>query len=89
MSHRLGTPFLSIYATALGDAFEKCRRVHRDVTPGNIILFRHEGSEFDAARTGYLIDWDLSRAAIEGQTDFREVIEVSAGVNITYHTVMY
>nr|VWO95586.1 Uncharacterized protein [Ganoderma boninense] len=64
-----------LYATydafgALKAAFEQRRRLHRDVTPGNIILYkdseRGSGSTSAATRpsmyrTGYVIDWELSR----------------------------
>ena len=36
-------------------------RLHRDITPANIILVREDGASFDAPRKGYLCDWDLAR----------------------------
>ena len=58
------------------DAFEKAGRLHRDVTPGNIILFDGSAANGMRERTGYLVDWDLSRATSLAQP-FREMYEVS------------
>lgn len=43
--------------TALESALKRTGRFHRDVSPTNIILYRHPGS---AVRVGYLVDWDIS-----------------------------
>ena len=70
-------------STALRDASEKCRRVHRDVTPGNIILFQHRidrsnpNRKHQLSRTGYMVDWDLSRAAEAGSTAPRDEFDYS------------
>ncbi|OSD02404.1 hypothetical protein PYCCODRAFT_1435404 [Trametes coccinea BRFM310] len=56
-----------LYATydvfrALSTAYREARRLHRDVHPGNIILFRVEAADTTRSppRTGYLIDWESS-----------------------------
>ncbi|KAI0359797.1 hypothetical protein OH77DRAFT_1517405 [Trametes cingulata] len=42
---------------AMLDASQKCSRIHRDISVGNIILVRErEGT----ARRGYLVDWECS-----------------------------
>ncbi|KAI0350363.1 hypothetical protein OH77DRAFT_1489248 [Trametes cingulata] len=48
-------------------AFEALRRayvdhklLHRDITPGNIILYRNESLAATAPRRGYLVDWELA-----------------------------
>ncbi|KAI0324547.1 hypothetical protein GY45DRAFT_1340712 [Cubamyces sp. BRFM 1775] len=57
---------------ALRGAFERAGQLHRDVHPGNIILYRNGSSSTSDVRTGYLIDWDCSReVGIEG-TGFDE-----------------
>ncbi|RPD54655.1 hypothetical protein L227DRAFT_595897, partial [Lentinus tigrinus ALCF2SS1-6] len=43
---------------AMRDALEKDSRVHRDISPGNIILVRDR--EDQTIRKGYLIDWESS-----------------------------
>ena len=71
-------PIYFIYSgilTALQDAVKICKRVHRDVTPGNIILFQSPGRRpepFTMARTGFMVDWDLSMASVEGRTALRD-----------------
>lgn len=63
-------------------------RVHRDVSPSNIILCTDRKSGTSNPRRGYLCDWDLSRAGAksegsspqdesEGQSTLREDYEVS------------
>ncbi|KAI0330527.1 hypothetical protein GY45DRAFT_750263 [Cubamyces sp. BRFM 1775] len=42
---------------AMRDALEKDARIHRDISPNNIILVREEEG---AARKGYLVDWESS-----------------------------
>ncbi|KAJ8468976.1 hypothetical protein ONZ51_g9289 [Trametes cubensis] len=50
---------------AMQDAFTKDKRLHRDLSVGNIILVREPDR---AIRRGYLIDWDASiRVDKEGQ----------------------
>ncbi|KAL1950098.1 hypothetical protein VTO73DRAFT_5220 [Trametes versicolor] len=45
---------------ALHDAYGITRRLHCDITPGNIILY-HDGSPpTEEPRKGYLVDWELS-----------------------------
>ena len=39
------------------DAFAKDRRLHRDLSVGNVILVKENGSNI---RRGYLIDWESS-----------------------------
>ncbi len=59
----------SYFTPALKAAFEKTKRLHRDVTPGNIILYNDPERGLDLTtiagqsnpRKGYLIDWELSR----------------------------
>ncbi|KAI0655472.1 hypothetical protein C8Q70DRAFT_432869 [Cubamyces menziesii] len=48
---------------ALRDAYERARYIHRDVYPGNIILYRQRedgATGAHPARRGYLIDWDYA-----------------------------
>ncbi|KAI0326084.1 hypothetical protein GY45DRAFT_158681 [Cubamyces sp. BRFM 1775] len=66
-----GFPLLSLYGThellhstydafrALVAAYDVAKRVHRDVHPGNIILYNNADNPSNP-RTGYLVDWDLS-----------------------------
>ncbi|RPD77918.1 hypothetical protein L226DRAFT_336365 [Lentinus tigrinus ALCF2SS1-7] len=42
---------------ALSDVHEHASRLHRDISVGNIVLVREEGSKI---RRGYLVDWDAS-----------------------------
>ncbi|KAH9932688.1 uncharacterized protein BXZ73DRAFT_77406 [Epithele typhae] len=42
---------------AMRDAFKKNRRLHRDISIGNIVLVQEPDSE---VRKGYLIDWETS-----------------------------
>lgn len=51
---------LNIDVLAATDAAD-AGRIHRDITPANIILSRDYGAGFDSPRKGYLCDWDLSR----------------------------
>ena len=46
-------------ALASRDAVSSSRRLHRDISLGNILLVREEESQ-DNIRTGYLIDWDAA-----------------------------
>ena len=39
------------------DALAKDRRIHRDISAGNIILLKEPGSN---VRKGFLIDWETS-----------------------------
>ncbi|KAH9932697.1 uncharacterized protein BXZ73DRAFT_26216, partial [Epithele typhae] len=43
--------------TAMRDALEKDSRLHRDISPGNIVLVKEADAD---VRKGYLIDWELS-----------------------------
>ncbi|RPD62298.1 hypothetical protein L227DRAFT_599699 [Lentinus tigrinus ALCF2SS1-6] len=59
---RVGSTQELLHAThdvfhALSDAHAHASRLHRDISVGNIILIREEGSKI---RRGYLIDWDAS-----------------------------
>ncbi|KAJ3018305.1 hypothetical protein NUW54_g368 [Trametes sanguinea] len=56
-----------LYAThdafkALLEAYNRTNRLHRDVHPGNIILYRDDTADATRSRprTGYLIDWENS-----------------------------
>ncbi|KAL5499274.1 hypothetical protein ACEPAH_1792 [Sanghuangporus vaninii] len=42
---------------ALDSAYKRCRRVHRDISLDNIILYRSEASD---PRRGLLVDWEFS-----------------------------
>ncbi|KAL5522456.1 hypothetical protein ACEPAG_8472 [Sanghuangporus baumii] len=42
---------------ALDSAYKRCRRVHRDISLDNIILYRSEAS---GSRRGLLVDWEFS-----------------------------
>lgn len=53
---------------AISDAFTKTSRIHRDISLGNIILVREDGSD---RRKGYLIDWDASCLADATGTSHR------------------
>ena len=48
---------LDMNTTAMRDALQKDRRIHRDLSLGNIILVKESGSP---SRRGYLIDWESS-----------------------------
>jgi len=48
----------SVRSVALTDAHEKADTLHRDVSLGNIILYRLKEK---MERVGYLVDWELSR----------------------------
>ncbi|KAH9891934.1 hypothetical protein C8Q73DRAFT_96093 [Cubamyces lactineus] len=57
---------------ALKDAYERARCIHRDVYPGNIVLYRCQDNDATGsypARRGYLIDWDYacSRDQVPGE----------------------
>ncbi|TBU45832.1 hypothetical protein BD309DRAFT_682107 [Dichomitus squalens] len=60
---------------ALKSAYDVEKRLHRDITPGNIILYRDIDSESESekriskrCRRGYLIDWELSRKCEHGSS---------------------
>ncbi|KAI0714071.1 hypothetical protein C8T65DRAFT_645396 [Cerioporus squamosus] len=58
-------------------AYEKANRLHRDISPGNIILVNPGVSvSHSRSRRGYLVDWDLSRDSERAGP--REECEVSA-----------
>ncbi|KAH9889369.1 hypothetical protein C8Q73DRAFT_793572 [Cubamyces lactineus] len=62
---------------ALIDACTLGNRLHRDVHPGNIILYRDSSSKDPpVSRTGYLIDWDLS-CTIDGLQNIKDVYRPS------------
>ncbi|EJF61059.1 hypothetical protein DICSQDRAFT_127376 [Dichomitus squalens LYAD-421 SS1] len=63
------------YTSALKSAYDVEKRLHRDITPGNIILYRDIDSESESekrhakrCRRGYLIDWELSRKCEHGSS---------------------
>ncbi|KZT06650.1 uncharacterized protein LAESUDRAFT_638066, partial [Laetiporus sulphureus 93-53] len=41
---------------AMMDAYKKAKKIHRDLSARNIVLFRKPGED---RRTGYLIDWEF------------------------------
>ncbi|KAI0831731.1 hypothetical protein BC628DRAFT_547781 [Trametes gibbosa] len=45
---------------ALRSAYERCKRLHRDVSPANIVLYHDGAQKSHECRQGYLIDWELS-----------------------------
>ncbi|OSD02505.1 hypothetical protein PYCCODRAFT_408431 [Trametes coccinea BRFM310] len=45
---------------AMRDTLAKDSRIHRDISTGNIILVREDGSSEGSARRGYLVDWESS-----------------------------
>ncbi|KAI0663997.1 hypothetical protein C8Q70DRAFT_213515 [Cubamyces menziesii] len=60
---------------ALLDAHRLSSRLHRDVHPGNIILYKSSEAP-SSRRTGYLIDWDLS-CTTDGTQNVRDVYRPS------------
>ena len=52
--------FLIKLPAALDSAYKRARRLHRDVSIDNIILYRQPGS---ARRMGLLSDWEFSTVA--------------------------
>ena len=70
---------LTCLLKAMQDALAKDKRLHRDLSVGNIILVKEPGR---AIRRGYLIDWDASiRVDKEGQA-LREGRAVGSIVSI-------
>ncbi len=57
---------------ALKAAAELGLRVHRDVSPSNIILCTDKKTGTSNPRRGYLCDWDLSRAGAQSEDSTRE-----------------
>jgi serine/threonine protein kinase len=54
---------LTVYPAAHGDAYEKASVLHRDISPGNIMI--------TSDGRGFLIDWDLAKSSFAlslGQT---------------------
>ncbi|KAI0326080.1 hypothetical protein GY45DRAFT_1329415 [Cubamyces sp. BRFM 1775] len=82
-----GFPLLSLFGThellhstydafrALAAGFNLGRRLHRDVHPGNIILYNHTNNTA-GPRTGYLVDWDNS-CAINGRQHSKDIYRPS------------
>lgn len=67
---------------ALHDAWKKANRHHRDITPGNIILYNDSSQSMKRGprllvRKGYLVDWDLS-------WDFKSGRALSIPVSVRY-----
>lgn len=69
---------------ALHDAWKKASRHHRDITPGNIILYNDSSQSSKTGgptrllvRKGYLVDWDLS-------WDFKSGRALSIPVSVRY-----
>ncbi|KAL6306468.1 hypothetical protein BKA93DRAFT_701059, partial [Sparassis latifolia] len=57
---------------ALIAAHEKARRIHRDISAGNIMLYR---KPYQDHWTGYLIDWELSSKVQEdGQATDKYIV---------------
>ncbi|RPD54652.1 hypothetical protein L227DRAFT_343624 [Lentinus tigrinus ALCF2SS1-6] len=61
---------------ALRDAYDLANYLHRDLTPGNIVLFNDprvgELADAHMVRKGYLIDWDLA-AEVKPKHPHRDV----------------
>ncbi|KAI0324170.1 hypothetical protein GY45DRAFT_1314253 [Cubamyces sp. BRFM 1775] len=58
-------------------AYKLGRRLHRDVHPGNIILYNDsESGRPSNPRTGYLVDWDIS-CAIDGTQTIKDLYRPS------------
>ncbi|KAI0663990.1 hypothetical protein C8Q70DRAFT_213186 [Cubamyces menziesii] len=82
-----GFQLLSLYGThellhstydafrALVSAFQLGRRLHRDVHPGNIILYNTSDTPTNP-RTGFLVDWDNS-CAVNGKQHLEDVYRPS------------
>ncbi|GBE86115.1 predicted protein [Sparassis crispa] len=61
---------------ALIAAHDKARRIHRDISAGNIMLYRKPSQDH---RTGYLIDWELSSKVQEdGQATDKYIVRLEA-----------
>ncbi|KAH9889372.1 hypothetical protein C8Q73DRAFT_707317 [Cubamyces lactineus] len=62
---------------ALVAAYQLGRRLHRDVHPGNIILYNDsELGKPTSRRTGYLVDWDIS-SSIDGTQTLKDLYRPS------------
>ncbi|KAI0663995.1 hypothetical protein C8Q70DRAFT_213469 [Cubamyces menziesii] len=82
-----GFQLLSLYGThellhstydafrALVSAFQLGRRLHRDVHPGNIILYNTSDTPTNP-RTGFLVDWDNS-CAVNGKQHLEDIYRPS------------
>ena len=74
---RYRNALLTLGCTALIDACTLGNRIHRDVHPGNIILYRgNNHKDTSNPRTGYLVDWDLS-CTIDGLQNTKDVYRPS------------
>ncbi len=64
---------------------DKAKRLHRDITPGNIILL-NPGLTLSPgiSRKGYLVDWDLSRK--QEDAGLRQESEVSVSWFIDFNS---
>ncbi|KAM5540757.1 hypothetical protein V8D89_005590 [Ganoderma adspersum] len=71
---------------ALQDAYSEWKRFHGDITPGHIILYKVPGKP---ERKGYLVDWDLSRAAGDGEGYLQDFQVSSMLYVVLYCGVMY
>ena len=60
------------------DAFAKERRIHRDLSVGNIILVQERDS---STRRGYLIDWESSCKV----DDAGDAVETGRAVSVCRH----
>ncbi|KAI0323492.1 hypothetical protein GY45DRAFT_626972 [Cubamyces sp. BRFM 1775] len=82
-----GFQLLSLYGThellhstydafrALVSAFQLGNRLHRDVHPGNIILYNTSSTPTNP-RTGFLVDWDNS-CAVNGRQNLEDIFRPS------------
>ena len=60
--HSINLQYLLMISTGIESAYTRCKRLHRDISLDNIILYRVEASQ---PRRGMLVDWEFS-ALIDG-----------------------
>lgn len=64
------------------DAHDKADTLHRDLSLGNIILYRDAGGTL---RVGYLIDWEFSRKVDNVPTDTSILPVCRSPFRVYYH----